>query len=95
MISSVEKSVSPFARGKRMHRSTKEKRQKNDIPLAAEAPYAPIAAADVGRIQVVQIPLQAPEFVLARFHQYVDLGPDLFLHPLYIAVHVPLCVACA
>lgn len=63
------------------------------IPLPAESPHAPIAAADVGRIQIVQIPPQTAEFVLARFHQQVDLARHLFRHPPPIAVHVPLRVA--
>lgn len=84
----------PFRRLPQQKRCIKlgEKPQK-DIPLPAEGPHAPIATADVGRIQIVDIPLQAPEFVLAWLHQYVHLAPDLFVHPLQIAVHVPLRVA--
>jgi hypothetical protein len=37
------------------------------ISLASESPDAPIAAADILRVEVVEIPAQAPEAVLARF----------------------------
>lgn len=74
---------------------TRRKHTNGGIPLPAESPHAPIAAADVGRIPIVQIPPQTAEFVLARLHQQVDLARHLVHHPLPIAVHVPLRVACA
>ena len=65
------------------------------ISLSSEAPNTIVAAADITRIQVVQVPPQTPESVLARFDQQIHLSSRLLLHPLDVTLHVELCVSSA
>lgn len=63
------------------------------ISLSSEAPNTVVATADITRIQIVQIPPQTPEPVLARLNQEIHLSSRLLLHPLNVTLHVELRVS--
>lgn len=63
------------------------------IPLSSEAPDAKVATADITRIQIVQVPPQTSEPVLARLDQQVHLTPRFLFHPFDIPLHVEVGVA--
>jgi hypothetical protein len=63
------------------------------VPLSSEAPDAKVAAANITRIQVVQVPPQTPKPVLARLDQQVHLASCFLLHPFDIPLHVEVGVA--
>jgi hypothetical protein len=63
------------------------------IPLSSEAPDAKVAAADITGVQIVQVPPQTPESVLARLDQQVHLASRFLLHPFDIPLHVEVGVS--
>lgn len=65
---------------------------KRNIPLASERPDAPVTAANILRVKVIDIPPQTPEDILARLQQDIKLAARLLAHPLNIPLHVELRV---
>jgi hypothetical protein len=65
------------------------------VPLSSEAPNTVVATANITRVQIVQIPPQTPESVLAGLNQQIHLSSRLLLHPLNVTLHVELGVSSA
>lgn len=63
------------------------------IPLSSECPGSPVAACDVLRIQVVEIPPLTSEYVLAGLHEDVKLASTSLVNPVNVSLHVELRVA--
>lgn len=63
------------------------------VPLSTETPHAKVATANIARIQIVEIPPQTPEPVLARLDEQIHLATGLRLDPFDVALHVEFCVA--
>jgi hypothetical protein len=63
------------------------------VPLSSEAPDAEVAAADITRIQIVQVPPQTPEPVLTGLDQQVHLASRFLLHPVDVPLHIEVGVS--
>lgn len=63
------------------------------VHLPSERPDAPVSTRDIAGVEVVKIPPQAPEDVLAGLQQDVHFAAGLLDDPLAVALHVPLGVA--
>lgn len=63
------------------------------LPLATHGPHTPVARADILGIEVVEIPPQAAELVLAWLEQDVELACCSLVDPGNVALHVELRVA--
>lgn len=65
-----------------------EKWEKINIPLASERPQTPVSARDIMRIQIIQIPAQTAEDILAAFKEDVKFASTLLIDPIDVALHV-------
>ena len=65
------------------------------VLLSSECPDTPVGASHIIRLEIVEIPPQAPEAVLARLQQQIILALGLLINPLPVAFHVPLGVTSA
>ena len=63
------------------------------VPLPPERPNPPIPARDIRRIQIIEIPPQAAEPILPRFHQQIILPAHLLLYPLPVPLHIPFGIS--
>jgi hypothetical protein len=63
------------------------------ISLSSEAPDTVVATANITGVQIVQVPPQTPESVLAGFNQKIHFSSRLLLHPLNVTLHVELRVS--
>ena len=74
-------------------RNTRTLSRMQNIPLASKRPHAPVTSTNILRIQVVQIPPQAAEPVLAGLHEHVKLSRGRLVDPVNVALHILLRVA--
>ena len=65
------------------------------VPLSSEAPNTIVATADITGVQIVQIPPQTPEPVLAGLNEQIHLSSRFLLDPLNVTLHIELRVSSA
>lgn len=63
------------------------------IPLAAERVDTPVAARDIMRVKIIEIPPQASEQILTRFEQHVHLIAEPVLQEIDVLLHIPRAVS--
>jgi hypothetical protein len=59
------------------------------VSLSAESIHAPVTARDIMRVEIVQVPSQTSEQVLARLKQYVHLVAVTLRQVIYILLYIP------
>jgi hypothetical protein len=63
------------------------------VSLAAESVYSPVTACDIMWVEIVEVPAQASEQILARLKQYVHLVAEPLVQKVDVLLHIPGAVA--